>query len=309
MNQSALATQPGTVSLWKTPQIVLEEAQTAAKALMQVIALKNKPVIFNGEQYIEREDWGTVAMFYKCHARTVAGSIKYIQFGDAYGFEAACECVNADGTVLGYAESMCLSDEDNWGDVPVYEDELDDKGKKIWIAFDNPKPGKAKGYFKKKEIGRKPKPLFQLRSMAQTRAEAKCLKSVFGPVVVLAGFKPSVAEEMTGSEQPSPQEQKQANKASEPPPVGRKSQKEGKDVPIQTIAGCITERQIKLLFYIQNQAQIPEAAAKAVIKTIAGVEHRNEIKPDKFDEILKALDPEEKFHKPLQKDQPPPEQG
>ncbi len=40
------------------------------------------------------------------------------------------------------------------------------------------------------------KPSFQLKSMAQTRAAAKCLRNILAWVVVLAGYKPTPAEEM-----------------------------------------------------------------------------------------------------------------
>ena len=55
---------------------------------------------------------------------------------------------------------------------------------------------------RKVQDGTVKKPLFQLKSMAQTRAEAKVLKSIFGWVVVLAGYRTTPAEEMTGNEQP-----------------------------------------------------------------------------------------------------------
>lgn len=42
----------------------------------------------------------------------------------------------------------------------------------------------------------KDKPTFQLRSMCQTRAMAKCLRNVFAWVVVLSGFKTTPAEEI-----------------------------------------------------------------------------------------------------------------
>ena len=42
------------------------------------------------------------------------------------------------------------------------------------------------------------KPLFQLRSMAQTRAQAKALRNVLAWVVVMAGYAPTPAEEMDG---------------------------------------------------------------------------------------------------------------
>ncbi len=79
------------------------------------------------------------------------------------GFIAKAEAINTQtGQVVSAAESMCMNDEPNW----------------------------AK------------KPLFQLRSMAQTRAAAKSLRNCLAWVVVLAGYEPSVAEEMTGDEEP-----------------------------------------------------------------------------------------------------------
>jgi hypothetical protein len=186
------------VTLWRKPEQVLAEAKEAAQALISVINQKKNKVMFNGEQYIEREDWGTVAKFFGCTAKII--ETHYVNYDGIKGFEAVAVCLDANQNEISRAESMCLADEKNWGEVPIYawQDELDDKGKKIWIEGKNGK----KGYFKGKKIqtGTEPKPLFQLRSMAQTRAEAKVLKSVFGYVVVLAGYQPTVAEEMTGNE-------------------------------------------------------------------------------------------------------------
>lgn len=187
------------ISVFRQPEEVLAEGQKAAKALMTVMEAKKHKVLFNGERYLEREDWGTVAKFYGCTAKSV--ETKYVEFGDVRGFEATAVCITHDMREIGRAESLCLSDEDNWGEVAKYEwqDELDDNGKKIW----DPTARKGKGGYKGKkvEIGKVRKPLFQLKSMAQTRAEAKVLKSVFGWVVVLAGYRPGVAEEMTGNEE------------------------------------------------------------------------------------------------------------
>ena len=176
---------------WRDPEEVLAEATKAAVALKRVVSMKTSPVKFNGEQYLEREDWGTVAKFYGCYAKPM--STEYVEFGPVRGFKATAVVIDRDGIEVGRAESMCLNDEDNWGDVPFYEwvDELDANGKKIWDA------GKSRYKAKKVKAGSKPKPLFQLMSMAQTRAEAKALKGVFSWVVVLAGYKPTPAEEMT----------------------------------------------------------------------------------------------------------------
>jgi hypothetical protein len=140
----------------RQPETVLAEAQTAAKSLQKVISGKSKPVVFNGEQYLEFEDWQTVARFYGVTAKVIA--TQFVDFGGVQGFEAHAVAIRNDGVEISGADSMCLNDEPNW----------------------------------------KNKPLFQLRSMAQTRACAKALRNVLAWVVVLAGYKPTPAEEMQG---------------------------------------------------------------------------------------------------------------
>jgi hypothetical protein len=138
-----------------TPDATLASAQRAAKALQEVVSKKTKPVKFNGEQYLEFEDWQTVGRFYNVTAEIEWS--RFVEFGDAKGFEARAIARNTvSGQVVSAAEAMCLGDEPNW----------------------------------------KAKPLFQLRSMAQTRACAKALRNVLAWVVVLAGYRPTPAEEI-----------------------------------------------------------------------------------------------------------------
>lgn len=145
------------VMIHRPPTKVLEEAKQAATALSDVISKKAKPVKFNGEQYLEFEDWQTVARFYGITAKV--RETKFVQFDKVNGFEASAEAIMvSSGQVISAADAMCLNDEANW----------------------------AK------------KPMFQLRSMAQTRACAKALRNVLSWVVVLAGYKPTPAEEMDG---------------------------------------------------------------------------------------------------------------
>lgn len=159
----------------RSPKEAISEARNAAKELQAVVSGKKKPVVFNNEQYLEFEDWQTVGNFYGLTAKVINTS--YIEYGTVRGFEARAVSLNRYGAEVSAAESMCLNDEPNW----------------------------------------KNKPLFQLRSMAQTRACAKSLRNVLAWVVVLAGYKPAVAEEMTGEEKTSgkpdmkaPQEKKDA---------------------------------------------------------------------------------------------------
>jgi hypothetical protein len=90
-----------------------------------------------------------------------ARATTYIEQGRVRGYECHAEAIRADGQVISAAQAMCLDDEAKWSD----------------------------------------KPLFQLRSMAQTRAQAKALRNVLAWVVVMAGYNPTPAEEMDGVRQ------------------------------------------------------------------------------------------------------------
>lgn len=161
----------------RKPKEVLAEAVMAAEALAEVIKKKVKPVIFNGEQYLEFEDWQTCAKFYNLSVKVTW--TRPIEIGGAIGFEAGAEVVNnLTGMIVSSAEAMCLNDEDKWSKRTKYE----------WVNG------------KREKTGEVSVPLFQLRSMAQTRACAKAFRNVLAWVVVLAGFKATPAEEMTGME-------------------------------------------------------------------------------------------------------------
>ena len=74
---------------------------------------------------------------------------------------------------------MCLRDEDKWNTRPKYK----------WVD--------------KKRIpdGEEKVPAFQLRSMAQTRACSKAFRNSLSWIVMMAGYSPTPAEEMTGNEE------------------------------------------------------------------------------------------------------------
>ena len=183
---------PADLSMRRAPELVLEEAKRAAKCLQDVISRKARPVRFNGEQYLEFEDWQTVARFYGITAKVVSTSS--IDFGDVRGFEARAVAINTNtGEEVSAADSMCLNDEPNW----------------------------------------RSKPLFQLRSMAQTRACAKALRNVLSWVVVLAGYRPTPAEEMDGAfqtsktPQPKPEVKAPARTGARPPEQPKEPQGDG----------------------------------------------------------------------------------
>ena len=240
MNEKELVTyEGGSLEVGRDPVLVLAEAQKAAAALKDVIERKTKKVMFNGEQYLEFEDWQLVGKFYGVTPKIL--ETKYVEYGEVKGFEARAVAVvydkrTGETTERSAADAMCLNDEENWGSRPKYEwhyvkksggSSLEDPGKEeiIWEATDKgnrPKKVKVK-------VGEVPVPLFQLRSMAQTRACAKALRNVLAWVVVLAGYRPTPAEELDYDRERTKDQGEQAGAAKEIPPcpkcgkVGRES--------------------------------------------------------------------------------------
>lgn len=188
--------QLGSLTLLREPSEVLADAQKVAAALMEVVKGKKKQITFNGETYLESGDWQTVAAFHGVTAKVEF--TRFVEYGDVKGFEAAAVAIDRNGQEVSRGEAMCLNDEENWGTRTKYEwvDVLDAQGKKIWEF--NAAKGKNLPKREKVATGVTVTPLFQLRSMAQTRACAKALSNLFKWVVVLAGYKPTPAEEMTG---------------------------------------------------------------------------------------------------------------
>lgn len=179
--QEMTSVPEGTMMVIRPPEVVLAEARNAAKALKSVLDAKPNKVIMNGEQYLEAEDWATVARFYGVCSKVA--SSQYIEYAGAHGFEARAVVIDVrSGMEISAAEAMCLNDEDKWSTRTKYE----------WKT--------VQGQRIREKVGEEAVPLFQLKSMAQTRACAKALRNVLAWVVVLAGYKPTPAEEMTGNE-------------------------------------------------------------------------------------------------------------
>jgi len=189
-------TSLGSLAILRDPEQVLADAQKVAAALMRIVSSKKKQIQFNGETYLESGDWQTVGAFHGVTAKVEW--TRYVEYGDVRGFEAAAVAIDRNGREVSRGEAMCLNDEENWGMRPRYEweDVLDTNGKKIWEF--NKEKGKELPKRRKVQVGETATPLFQLRSMAQTRACAKALSNLFKWVVVLAGYRPTPAEEMIG---------------------------------------------------------------------------------------------------------------
>jgi len=157
--EALLTSVPSALALQRAPELVIEEATRAAKALTGIIEAKPRKIVLNGKTYLQFEDWQTLGRFYG--VTTAAKATRYVEYGDgsnpAKGFECSADALLvATNQVISCAHAICLDDEANW----------------------------------------RGKPLYQLKSMAQTRACAKALRNVLAWVVVLAGYAPTPAEEM-----------------------------------------------------------------------------------------------------------------
>ncbi|MGH9505260.1 MAG: hypothetical protein ACRD20_20595 [Terriglobales bacterium] len=168
-----LSPPPMMLAIQRSPEDVLREAAVAAKALRDLVEAKPKKVVLNGKTFLQFEDWLTVARFYG--VTVAARSTEYITRGRVQGYECHAEAILVStGQVIGAAQAECLDDEPNWNTRPVYDWQ---NGRRV-------------------KVGEEKVPLFQLRSMAQTRAQAKALRNLLSWVVVLAGYAPTPAEEM-----------------------------------------------------------------------------------------------------------------
>lgn len=196
------------------PSAVLEEAQKAAVALKGVISSKPKPVMMGGEQYLEFEDWQTLGRFYAVTAGEETEP-EFVNLDGVKGFKATAVALR-NGEVISRATAYCMKDEEKWGARTKHEYHMvlkdggtareEDSQKGDWEWEPNPnKPGGKRPKRIKVKAGTEEVPLYQLASMAQTRANAKVLRNVLSWVAVLAGYKPTPAEEMPApAEAPTP---------------------------------------------------------------------------------------------------------
>lgn len=234
MEGEVMEAAPQVLTAGRNPKAILAEAKDRARALQDIVEAipKDKKVMMNGEQYLELEHWQLVGKFYGCTAKI--DWTRPIEVGGARGWEAKADLIdNNTGVVISSAEAMTLNDEEKWSTRAKYEwKDVLVYGKRVWVeATDEQKKTGKKGHYKSEKIkvGEVAVPQFQLRSMAQTRACSKVLRNGFAWVVVLAGYKPTPAEDLTGDEQqpetkkepiPGP-EKKEAAPAQSAPPAGQ----------------------------------------------------------------------------------------
>ena len=205
---AVLTIEAHALSVDRPPDIVLAEAHRAARALQSVIDQKSDKIMMGGRQYLEFQDWQTVGHFYGVTAKE-DGDPEYIEIGKDHGFLAHAVAIdNHTGREVSRASAYCMTDEEKWGSRPkyVYAYVLKDGSVSVeepqrnqmhWVDRDDGKPGQVPE--KRRTLqGEECVPLFQMASMAQTRACSKVLRNVLSWVAVLAGYSPTPAEELDG---------------------------------------------------------------------------------------------------------------
>ena len=139
-----------------SPNRVISEAQEMANALYQVVEKQHLYMDIGGNKYLQLEAWQLLGKF--CNVHGLVESVQPVEYFGTKGFEAKAVVRDSEGVVIAAAEAVCLDDEPNWTD----------------------------------------KPLFQLKSMAQTRSLSKAYRSTLSFIVSMAGYAPTPLEEMEG---------------------------------------------------------------------------------------------------------------
>jgi hypothetical protein len=126
MSSTAIQTQeetalaiPSDLHITRAPKEILDAAREAAVALKEVISHKHKKVIFNGEQYLQYEDWQTIGGFFSCSVAT--GDAELVEIDGVPGFKAKARVIDTNGIEVSAAEAYCMKDEINWKLKPFFQ--------------------------------------------------------------------------------------------------------------------------------------------------------------------------------------------
>lgn len=230
------------IGLQKTPDEIMLDARDAALALEKLIASNKRKPV----------EFNGKRHLEFAHWQTVArffhtsastDEAQFVEVGGVKGFKARATVMDEKtGIVVGGAEAYCMMDEPNW----------------------------------------KNKPLFQLASMAQTRAACKALSNKYRYVAILAGYEPTPSEEM--NEERILQAPKELVAVEEiefgqaPPGVGPDEKK------------FITPKQRSLIFAKCRAANIGEDLVKVYMKENFAITSTSDLQRDQLDQLLKWID-------------------
>lgn len=249
------------------PKEVMKQAQEIANLLMDFVRKKNLAKKFGAEgEHIMLPAWQFAGHFYGYTASVTKTEPYQDDITGACGFKAWADVLNSQGIVISKAESLCLDDEENWGERAKY------------TYKDVPGMGREKV-----QTGSVRVPSFQLMSMAQTRAMSRGLSNVLRFVVVLAGYEGTPAEEMqtTGKDTERKSEQQSAKQTSQPP-QGNGGQGGGDPNAV------ITEPMAKRVYAIRKEVNCPQAMCGQIVMSF-GFQTIPSITRGKYDAVVEAI--------------------
>lgn len=262
-----LAPIEGGLVVLGNPRQMLKQAQEVADLLMQVVEKQNLFMKIGKSTHIYVTAWQFLAHFYGISAKVTAVKPYIDELTGAGGFEATADAILiSTGMVISTGSALCLTNETNWSTRPKYE----------WKNV----PGVGNT---KIQVGEEHVPSFQLYSMASTRAVGKVLSNVLRFVVMLAGFDPTPAEEMTGDEHDQRRpEDKQPGKDPE-----RKSEQQAQQTGGGK-SGPITEGQLKRMHAIRKECGCPTNTMGQIIIGF-GFDIAANVTKDRYDEVVAAI--------------------
>lgn len=248
------------IGLQKTPDEIMGDASEAAKALERVISSNKRKLVEFNGKRFLEFPHWQTIGRF-FHTTVSTHEAEFVKFEFAQGFKAKALVIDEKtGMQVGCAEAYCLNDEPNW----------------------------------------KHKPLFQLASMAQTRAACKALSNKYRYVAILAGYEPTPGEEIDMSMEKSlsaPKEKPAPIRAPEPiaPPTAVETAiefGEPYELPMAQIGATlkITDKQRKMLFAKSRDAGITEGHLKDYLWSHYNLEHTADLNRKQFTEMLLWVD-------------------
>ncbi len=255
------------------PKHMLKQAQEVADLLMEVVAKQNLFMKIGKSTHIYVTAWQFLAHFYGISAKVTSVEPYIDEMTGAAGFKATADAIMmTTGMVISSGSAICLNTEANWSTRPKYE----------WKSV----PGVGNT---KVQVGEEHVPSFQLYSMASTRAVGKVLSNVLRFVVMLAGFDPTPAEEMTGNERTADDhDQRHPSERTNGKEPERKSEQQAQSQPSTGMAGPITEGQLKRMHAIRKECGCPTNTMGQII-IAAGFDIAANVTKARYDEVVAAI--------------------
>lgn len=158
MGTEIVDSKTGELSIFEeqSPKDLLLRAKGAAMALEEVIKSNSKAPMIFNGKRYLEYSHWQTIATFY-HVTVATKEAEYVKIGETEGFRARAEVIDqGTGLVVGTGDAYCMRDEVNW----------------------------------------KSKPLFQLASMAQTRAGCKALSNKYRYVAIVAGYDPTPGEEV-----------------------------------------------------------------------------------------------------------------